>query len=849
MDMPKSSYSLPSLRKIYHHEIKGIDWGGRFLATASFSKVELWDGKEKPRKEIKIPSNTSNYHLKSINLQWNSPSTSLALANERLNIWDVESQEIIFQSGVFNENIQMKNKPLSWHKSVDKLATANRVNCQDVVEIWDINSRDPKALSLKGHRESVFSIDWSSKEHYIACAGKDGVLNIWDIRMPREIYAQVKNLKKSPFSIRWDPSGHTITYPTANGEIILDNVFYLNNRKILTGHVGFFNSSFSWSLDNQVLISTGDNTIRLWSVYNSQQISCIHTRDPASDINCARNAMVSIKPEYHSLDIATIGIRGRNEILAVWNFNDLNQQIEQENIFYCQSALRPMTLGEISITNPLTGRGLLAPPMEEPNAISVRAPQLPDEILRDIFWMQHEGHLSKSTISQAINNLHAYPEEMQDKRQTLDQQLFNAISTNDTLTARKLLQIRKNRMFELTEPPLPDLSSLPIKPEIHEIFFKISPQFLEKCIIYPNVAITIEHECPLLDFNIDQCMDGSQKFYSLKDNNGEELLSLAVKSKANQSINFLLSQNFDPEVKDQENITPLIHAIITNQRTVQRNLMLKILTKRLTQLRQLGFLFNIEAPSLITRITANTLMDKTKINAFYCFILEMELFAQIGKDLELRRSLKSYLKKATHKSLSAFIDEEFMIYHEESINLISEQYYLINDFFKTLNPQPTTHLDSPSPERPGSAPYLMPKQLEQTSPNPPEAMFPENEIPAPNPLTLDNAPQDENTQDLYYVNSSAVNPHEDILEEPLHSQEPPPQACSKSPRRATLNPYEKPNRVSALSSPNKENLNNDPSPNTFSEKALRKNFTDDPIDEAETKTSKPSRKRKLSFEN
>ena len=178
-------------------------------------------------------------------------------------------------------------------KEIDQLKSAiqeARKNVNDnslphlASQLEILNKIIPKyKRSLKGHLAKIYSAHWSADSRHLASASQDGKLICWDAYSGNKIHA-IPLRSSWVMTCAYAPSGSFV----ASGG--LDNVCSIFNLKSedgnvkmsreLCGHSGYL-SCCRFIDDNQILTSSGDQTLGLWDIETGKQVTEFtgHTAD------------------------------------------------------------------------------------------------------------------------------------------------------------------------------------------------------------------------------------------------------------------------------------------------------------------------------------------------------------------------------------------------------------------------------------------------------------------------------------------------------------------------------------------------------------------------------------------
>ncbi|MGP3979726.1 nSTAND1 domain-containing NTPase [Streptomyces sp. KR80] len=151
------------------------------------------------------------------------------------------------------------------------LATAD---ADHTVQLWDVARRRVLA-TLRGHRETVFSVAFAPDGRTLASAGSDGTIRLWDVSARRPL-ATLTGHSGDVFSVAFAPDGRTLASAGADRTIRLWDVSARRRLATLTGHTDFANAVV-FSPDGRTLASAGDDlTVRLWDVSRRRPLATLN---------------------------------------------------------------------------------------------------------------------------------------------------------------------------------------------------------------------------------------------------------------------------------------------------------------------------------------------------------------------------------------------------------------------------------------------------------------------------------------------------------------------------------------------------------------------------------------------
>ncbi|KAK2436637.1 transcriptional corepressor LEUNIG [Trifolium repens] len=168
------------------------------------------------------------------------------------------------------------------------------------VKLWDANTPEKPLFGFVGHNK-VISLDFDPSGG-ILCSSDTSELKVWDVNRQ----AMIRSLKAGGGLVRFQPgSGKFLAVAKQNVITIIEwSALRVFNK--LQGHVKDINS-ICWDVTGNMIASTSEDDIRVWSVFDGGQ--CIH--EYPSDGK--RFQSVIFHPRYHSVLVI-----GGYQCLELW---------------------------------------------------------------------------------------------------------------------------------------------------------------------------------------------------------------------------------------------------------------------------------------------------------------------------------------------------------------------------------------------------------------------------------------------------------------------------------------------------------------------------------------------------
>jgi WD40 repeat protein len=178
-----------------------------------------------------------------------------------LRLWDAKSGRML---RVFTDPAPIRS--VAWSPDGQFALTGSRVH----LCVWDIDSgRTVKTFS--GHRDGVYSVQWSRDQRWILSGSTDRTIRLWDVESGR-CEQVLTGHGYHVHGVAWASNQvHALSWGDA---IRLWNLDTGDCESVFEGHTDTIRSA-RWSRDERRILSAShDGTMRIWDVDTGQ---CLHT--------------------------------------------------------------------------------------------------------------------------------------------------------------------------------------------------------------------------------------------------------------------------------------------------------------------------------------------------------------------------------------------------------------------------------------------------------------------------------------------------------------------------------------------------------------------------------------------
>jgi WD40 repeat protein len=252
----------------------------KWLLAANWGELKLFE-RDAADNARNLPANFT-----SRTLSWRSDNRHLAINHrETCEVWDTRSKQLVFRVRAHQADVFWKPgvQTVAFSHNGKFLATAGM---DKSIKIWDAESRAEvndlhdvyeeeghghfrpqthfELKCLRGHADTVCSLDWSPDDTRLVTAGADGSVRVWDAAAGKQKFTLVKSGPPVQ-SVAWSHDGQLVA---SGGDDKTVTIWNVESRRLvfsLTGHPQPI-KSIAWSPDSQRLISAGQGAFKIWNL-------------------------------------------------------------------------------------------------------------------------------------------------------------------------------------------------------------------------------------------------------------------------------------------------------------------------------------------------------------------------------------------------------------------------------------------------------------------------------------------------------------------------------------------------------------------------------------------------------
>ena len=152
-----------------------------------------------------------------------------------------------------------------------ELARAAGDRSEEVVQLWDVASRQ-KLMIMRGCAGSgSMSLSFSSDGKLLAAPSEDGSVKVWRVPTGEEVL-RLRGHVGAVSAVNFHPDGKRLASAGLDGTVKLWDAFTQERVLTLSGHEGLI-KSLSFSPDGKQLVSTSrDQTVKLWDMTGQEEV-------------------------------------------------------------------------------------------------------------------------------------------------------------------------------------------------------------------------------------------------------------------------------------------------------------------------------------------------------------------------------------------------------------------------------------------------------------------------------------------------------------------------------------------------------------------------------------------------
>jgi WD40 repeat protein len=239
-----------------------VDSHGRFAAATGDNAIKIWDLRDagRPPRVLRTPCRV-------LSVAFSSDGRRIASScPESTDLWDltgpVEVSRKLTDVGAFCTAISNDGH----------LAAAGSVD--NVVRVFDLDKPAAPPRMLKGHQDSIWSVDFTREGDRIASASSDRTIRIWDVKlfgMPMQV------LSGSPgavSAVAFGPDNQHLASASEERSVRLWDLAYPEAPpKVLSADGGTL-ASVAFAPDGSQVAAAGDDgAIRLWQLHSTNPVT------------------------------------------------------------------------------------------------------------------------------------------------------------------------------------------------------------------------------------------------------------------------------------------------------------------------------------------------------------------------------------------------------------------------------------------------------------------------------------------------------------------------------------------------------------------------------------------------
>jgi WD40 repeat protein len=137
--------------------------------------------------------------------------------------------------------------------------------------VWNVQTGQT-LLTLTGHNNWIWSIDFSSDGRRLVTASRDNSVKVWDSNSGTELFTWRDPEAIGDFDAHFSPDGSQILVGRENGSSMILNAFTGDLLLTLTGHTGLTIRNV-YSPDGTLIATTNfDGTAKVWDAETGEEL-------------------------------------------------------------------------------------------------------------------------------------------------------------------------------------------------------------------------------------------------------------------------------------------------------------------------------------------------------------------------------------------------------------------------------------------------------------------------------------------------------------------------------------------------------------------------------------------------